>query len=72
MGLRPSKPLLVASFLLVIFLTDPHPASAWGDEGHKIIALIAWGQPLRYFSIYPAPPRRLLQPAVSIADAVRA
>ena len=39
--MRPSKALLVASFLLAIFPTDPHPASAWGDEGHKVIALIA-------------------------------
>jgi hypothetical protein len=38
---RSPKPLLLAWLLLAIALTDPHPASAWGDEGHKVIALIA-------------------------------
>jgi hypothetical protein len=27
--------------VLSVVATHPHPASAWGDEGHKIIALIA-------------------------------
>jgi hypothetical protein len=33
--------LLLVSFLLTVALTDPLPAFAWGDEGHKVIALIA-------------------------------
>jgi hypothetical protein len=41
MGWRSPKPLLLALLLLGLALTDPHPAGAWGDEGHKIIALIA-------------------------------
>jgi hypothetical protein len=41
MGRRSPKPLLLAWFLLAVALTDPHPAGAWGDEGHKVIALIA-------------------------------
>jgi S1/P1 Nuclease len=35
------KRLLLACILLCVALTSPHPAAAWGDEGHKIIALIA-------------------------------
>jgi hypothetical protein len=34
------KPPLLAWFLLAIALTTPHPAIGWGDEGHKVIALI--------------------------------
>jgi S1/P1 Nuclease len=41
MGWRSPKPLLLALLLLGLALTDPHPAGAWGDEGHKVIALIA-------------------------------
>lgn len=40
-GWRPSKPHLLACVLLIVALTNPHPATAWGDEGHKVIALIA-------------------------------
>jgi hypothetical protein len=32
---------LLVCLLLGIALTSPHRASAWGDEGHKVIALIA-------------------------------
>jgi hypothetical protein len=35
------KPPLRAWFLLAVALTTPRPAIAWGDEGHKVIALIA-------------------------------
>ena len=41
MGRRSPKPLFFAWFLLAVALANPHPAAAWGDEGHKIIALIA-------------------------------
>jgi hypothetical protein len=41
MGWRSPKRLLLACILLCVALTKPHPAAAWGDEGHKIIALIA-------------------------------
>jgi S1/P1 Nuclease len=34
------KPLPLAWFLLAVAPTTPHPASAWGDEGHKVLALI--------------------------------
>jgi hypothetical protein len=32
---------LLAWLLLAVALTTPLPATAWGDEGHKVIALIA-------------------------------
>jgi hypothetical protein len=35
------KHRLLACFLLAAVTTVPHPAIAWGDEGHEIIALIA-------------------------------
>jgi hypothetical protein len=41
MGRQLSKPLLVALFLFDVALTSPHPAIAWGDEGHKVIAIVA-------------------------------
>jgi S1/P1 Nuclease len=41
MGRRSSKRLLLAWVLFGIALTNPRPAFAWGDEGHKVIALIA-------------------------------
>jgi hypothetical protein len=41
MGWRSPKPLFLAWLLLAVPLTSPRPALAWGDEGHKIIALIA-------------------------------
>jgi hypothetical protein len=41
MGPRSPKPFLLAWFLLAVLLTSPRPAFAWGDEGHKVIALIA-------------------------------
>jgi nuclease S1 len=41
MSRRSPKSLLLAWFLLAVALTCPHPAAAWGDEGHKVIALIA-------------------------------
>jgi hypothetical protein len=41
MGRRSPKPLLLAWVLLVVTVTGPCPAFAWGDEGHKVIALIA-------------------------------
>jgi S1/P1 Nuclease len=40
-GWQSPKRLLLACILLGIALTSPHPARAWGDEGHKVIALIA-------------------------------
>jgi hypothetical protein len=41
MARRPLRPLIVAGLLLAVALTNLHPAVAWGDEGHKVIALIA-------------------------------
>ena len=41
MSRRSPKRLLLALVLLVFALTNPHPAAGWGDEGHKIIGLIA-------------------------------
>jgi hypothetical protein len=41
MGWRSPRLLIVASLLVAAVLTDPQPANAWGDEGHKVIALIA-------------------------------
>jgi hypothetical protein len=38
---RSRKPFLLACLLLAVAPTASHPAFAWGDEGHKIIALIA-------------------------------
>jgi hypothetical protein len=38
--LRP-KSLLLGSALLAVALTNPRPAIAWGDEGHKVVALVA-------------------------------
>src|SRR5689334_10797201 len=35
------KRILSACVFLAVALTVPHPAFAWGDEGHRIIALIA-------------------------------
>jgi hypothetical protein len=35
------KRLLLAGIFLAVALTNPRPATAWGDEGHKVIALIA-------------------------------
>ena len=35
------QPLLLACLLFALTATSPHPAAAWGDEGHKVIALIA-------------------------------
>jgi hypothetical protein len=40
-GWQSSKRLLLACLLLGVALTNPQPALAWGDEGHKVIALIA-------------------------------
>jgi S1/P1 Nuclease len=40
-GWQSPKHLLLACILLCVALTNPHPAKAWGDEGHKVIALIA-------------------------------
>jgi hypothetical protein len=40
-GWQSPKRLLLVCILLGIALTSPHPARAWGDEGHKVIALIA-------------------------------
>jgi hypothetical protein len=40
-GWRSPKRLLLACILLCVALTSPHPVAAWGDEGHKVIALIA-------------------------------
>ena len=40
-GWQSPKLLLLVWFLLTVALTDPLPAFAWGDEGHKVIALIA-------------------------------
>ena len=40
-GWQSPKLLLLVWFLLTAALTDPLPAFAWGDEGHKVIALIA-------------------------------
>ena len=36
-----AKHLLLACFLLAAAAAVPHPAFAWGDKGHEIIALIA-------------------------------
>jgi len=41
MGRRSPKPLLFACVLLGVALTSPRPVFAWGDEGHKVIALVA-------------------------------
>jgi hypothetical protein len=38
---RLPKRIFSACFLLAVATTAPHPAFAWGDEGHKVIALIA-------------------------------
>jgi hypothetical protein len=38
---RFSKRIPSACVFLAVVTTAPHPAFAWGDEGHKIIALIA-------------------------------
>jgi hypothetical protein len=35
------KRILSVCVFLAVALTVPHPAFAWGDEGHRIIALIA-------------------------------
>jgi hypothetical protein len=40
-GWRSAKHLLFACFLLAFAAAVPHPAFAWGDKGHEIIALIA-------------------------------
>ena len=40
-GWQSPKLLLLVWFLLTVALTDPLPAFAWGDEGHRVIALIA-------------------------------
>jgi hypothetical protein len=40
-GWKPQKRLLLACILLVLTASSPRPATAWGDEGHKVIALIA-------------------------------
>ena len=40
-GWRSPKLLLLAWILLCRRAHDPHPAVAWGDEGYKVIALIA-------------------------------
>jgi hypothetical protein len=40
-GWQSPKLLLLVWFLLTVALTDPLPAFAWGDEGHKVIALIS-------------------------------
>jgi S1/P1 Nuclease len=34
-------PLFLACALFAVVLTSPRPATAWGDEGHNVIALIA-------------------------------
>jgi hypothetical protein len=41
MGRRLAKPLFLALLLVAVTGTTPCPAFAWGDEGHKIIALVA-------------------------------
>jgi hypothetical protein len=40
-GWQSPKRLLLAGIFLAVALTSPRPATAWGDEGHKVIALIA-------------------------------
>jgi hypothetical protein len=40
-GWRSPRSLIVACLRLGVAFTSPHPAIAWGDEGHKVIALIA-------------------------------
>src|ERR1700751_3762911 len=40
-GWQSLKRLLLADIFLTVALTSPHPAFAWGDEGHEIIVLIA-------------------------------
>jgi hypothetical protein len=41
LGQNSLKPLLLVCVFLAVALTDPHPASGWDDEGHKVIARIA-------------------------------
>jgi hypothetical protein len=41
LGWRFPKESLFACILLVATAAVPHPALAWGDEGHEIIALVA-------------------------------
>jgi hypothetical protein len=38
---RSVRGFLLACFLIALALETPRPAFAWGDEGHKIIAIIA-------------------------------
>jgi S1/P1 Nuclease len=38
---RSPTPLLLVWVLLAVTVTSQHPAFAWGDEGHKVVALIA-------------------------------
>jgi hypothetical protein len=38
---RSTKPLILGFLLVAVMLANPSPAFAWGDEGHKVIALIA-------------------------------
>jgi hypothetical protein len=40
-GWQSAKHLLLACIFLCVALTHPQPAIAWGDEGHKVIAIIA-------------------------------
>src|ERR1700741_3581264 len=40
MGIRLAKPLFLAILLFAVTATSPRSAFAWGDEGHKVIALI--------------------------------
>ena len=41
MSRRSPKPVLLAWVLLAVTATSQRPTLSWGDEGHKIIALIA-------------------------------
>jgi hypothetical protein len=41
LGQNSLKPLLLVCVFVAVALTDPHPASGWDDEGHKVIARIA-------------------------------
>jgi hypothetical protein len=41
MGQPSPAPLFLACALFAVVLIKPHQATAWGDEGHKVIALLA-------------------------------
>jgi hypothetical protein len=38
---RSRRPLFFVFTLLTVALMNPRSASAWGDEGHNVVALIA-------------------------------